>query len=92
MHKYMPQTLDQLELSQWHWEVKHKTLPLLFARNGVPPAYIYDNANEKIQGKFYQKLKDAACQLKELEPYTLWSNATEREMKELKRGVSHKLL
>ena len=23
VHKYMPQTLDGLQLSQWHWEVKH---------------------------------------------------------------------
>ena len=45
-----------------------------------------------IQGKFYQKLKDASCQLKQLEPYTPWLNAAEREMKELKKGACHKLL
>ena len=42
----------------------YETLSLLFARNGVQPAFISDNAKEMIQGKFYQKLKDAACHLK----------------------------
>ena len=45
-----------------------------------------------IHGKFYQKLKDVTCQLKQLEPYTFWSNAAEREFKELKKGAGHKLL
>ena len=30
---------------------------------------------------FYQKLKDAACLLKQLETYTLWSNAAEKRLK-----------
>ena len=47
---------------------------------------------EIIQGKFYHKFKDAAFHLNQLEPYTPWSNATEREIKELKRGAGHKLL
>ena len=45
-----------------------------------------------VQGKFYQKLKDAACHLKQLEPYTPWSNAAERKIKELKKGMGCKLL
>ena len=45
-----------------------------------------------IQGKFYQKLKDAACHLKQLEPYTTCLNAAEREVKELKKRADHKLL
>ena len=57
----------------------HETLLLLFARDGVPLACICDNAKEMIKGKFYQKLKDAACELKQLEPHTPWSN-------ELKKG------
>ena len=51
-----------------------------------------DNAKEMIQGKFYHKLKYAACHLKQLEPYTHWSNAAERKIKELKKGSGHKLL
>ena len=57
----------------------HEMLSLLLAWDDVPPACICDNAKEIIQGKFHQKLKDAACQLKQLEPYTPWSNAAERE-------------
>ena len=53
-----------------------------------------NNAREMVQVKFYQKLKDAAYHLKQLEPYTSWSNAAEREreIKELKKGAGHKLL
>ena len=40
-----------------------------------------------IQGKFHQKLKDAAYHLTQLEPCTPWSNAIEREIKELKKGA-----
>ena len=70
----------------------HETLSLLFVRDGVPPTCICDNARELVQGKFHQKLKEAACHLRQLEPYTPWSNAAEREIKELKKGACHKLL
>ena len=39
----------------------HETSLLVFAWDGVPPACICDNAKEMVQGKFYHKLKDAAC-------------------------------
>ena len=45
-----------------------------------------------IQGKFHQKLIEAVYHLKQLEPYTPWSNTAEREIKELKKGAGHKLL
>ena len=70
----------------------HKTLSLLFARDRVPPACICDNAKEMVKVKFYQKLKDAACHLKQLELYSPWLNATDREIKKLKKGVAHELL
>ena len=47
----------------------HETLSLLFVTDGVPPACICDSVKEMIQGKLYQKLKDAACHLKQLESY-----------------------
>ena len=50
------------------------------------------NGKKMVWGKYYQKLKDAACHLKQLEPYTFWSNAAEKEIKELKKGARHKLL
>ena len=37
-------------------------------------------------------MKDTECHLKQLEPYTPWPNAREREMKELKKGAGCKLL
>ena len=70
----------------------HENLLLLFARDGVLPACICNNAKEMIQGKFCQKLKDAACHLNQLESYTPWSNAAEREIKKLKKEASCKLL
>ena len=88
----MPQTLDALEVSQWHPEVKHETLSLLFMRDGVVPTCICNNAIGMVQGKFHQKLKEAVCHLKQLKPYTTWSNAAEREVKELKKEVGHKML
>ena len=41
---------------------------------------------------FHQKLKDAACHLKQFEPYTPWSNSAEIQIEELKKGVGCKLL
>ena len=70
----------------------HETLSLLFARDGVQPACIGNNSKEMVQGKIHQKLKDAVCYLKQLESYTPWSNAAERELKDLKKGAGHKLL
>ena len=64
----------------------------MFVRDGVPPSCICNNAKKMTQGKFSQKLKEASCHLKQLEPYTPWSNAAGREIKELKKGASRKLL
>ena len=70
----------------------HETLLLLFARDGILSACICNNAKEMTQGKFYQKFKDAACHLKQLEPYTPRSNAAEREIKEFKKRAGHNQL
>ena len=43
----------------------HETLFLLFVRDGIAQTSIFDNAKETIQGKFSQKLKKAACHLKQ---------------------------
>ena len=52
----------------------------------------FNNAKEMIQSKFSQKLKEVVCHLKQLDIYTLWSNAAEREIKKLKKGDGHKQL
>ena len=57
----------------------HEILLLLFARDRVLPACICDNAKEMIQGKFCQKLKDAACYLTQLEPYTPCGQMLQKE-------------
>ena len=44
----------------------NETLSLQYAGDGVPPACIYNNAEDMIQGKLFQKLKDSACRLKKL--------------------------
>ena len=69
----------------------HETLSLLFAWNVFPLASFRNIAKEMIQDKFYQKLKDAACHLKQLELYTSWSNAAEREIEELRKGTGCEL-
>ena len=65
----------------------HETLLLFFSRNGVPPACICDNDNNMIQAKFYQKLTDAVCHLKQSEPHDPWPNAVEKRLKSLQMGL-----
>ena len=57
----------------------HETFLLLFAKDGVLPACICNNAKDMIHGKFNQKLKDAACHLKQLESccYSLEHQSTQ---------------
>ncbi|KAL7530108.1 hypothetical protein ACHAXR_003313, partial [Thalassiosira sp. AJA248-18] len=70
----------------------HESLSLLFKRDGVPPEMIMDGAREQISGQFRDKLKEANCHLKQLEPYSPWSNAAEGTIRELKRGASRRML
>ena len=63
----------------------HKRLSLLLVRDCIIPACICDNAKKTKYGKFHQKLKEAVCDLKQLEPQTTWLNAAEGEIKELKK-------
>ncbi len=51
-----------------------------------------DGSKEQTLGKFCQNLVDAHCQLKQTKPFPPWQNATEREVKELKKGLKHKML
>ena len=48
----------------------NETLLLLLARDEVLPACICYITKEMVEGKFYLKLNDAVCHLKQLEPYT----------------------
>ncbi len=70
----------------------HKALSLMFQHEGVMPSMVMDGSTEQTLGKLHQKLVDAPCQLKQTEPYSPWQNATEREIKELKKGSGHNIL
>ena len=69
----------------------HEGLSLLFQRAGVPSACIVDGAKEQVQGAFHRKLREAACQLKQIEPHSPWQNAAEGAIRELKRGAARKM-
>ncbi|KAL7474845.1 hypothetical protein ACHAW6_000796, partial [Cyclotella cf. meneghiniana] len=69
----------------------HDALSLLFAREGIPPKIIVDNAKEMKLGEFAQKCKEVTCYLRGTEPYSPWSNSTECEIRELKKGAARKL-
>ena len=58
----------------------------------MPPAIICDKANEMIFSKFTRKLKEISYHFKQTEPFTPWLNAVKREVKELKKGSSRKLI
>ena len=44
-----------------------------------------------VPGEFNWKFKEALCHLGQTEPFTPWSKATEREIKELKKGSSREI-
>jgi len=69
----------------------HEGLSLMFARDGVPHTMITDYSLEQAGGAFKRKCKEVHCRLKHTEPYTPWSNAAEGTIRELKRGVAHKM-
>ncbi len=70
----------------------HETLSLLFHRDGVPPTMVLDGLKELIKGDFKQKLREADCHARQTEPYSPWQQAAEGCIRELKRGVSCKMI
>ena len=65
----------------------HEALSLLFKRDGVPPTIISDGSKEQdVNKEFMNKLRDACCHCKQLEPYSTQSNADEMNICEMKRG------
>ena len=65
---------------------------LFFQWDGVSPAIIYDDAKEKILGEFNRKLKEVLYHLRQMEPFTPWSNTAKREIKKLKKESCRKLI
>ncbi|KAL7475891.1 hypothetical protein ACHAW6_001785 [Cyclotella cf. meneghiniana] len=74
-----------------HKSQVHHALGLLFAREGVLPKMIVDDAKEMRLGEFAQKCKEVTCHLQSTEPYSPWSNSTKHEIRELKKGTARKL-
>jgi hypothetical protein len=70
----------------------HETLSLLFHRDGVPPTIVFDSSKEQCQGDFKRKLCKADCHARQTEPYSPWQQAAEGCIRELKRGVSSKMI
>ena len=70
----------------------HEALSLLFQREGRPTELVMDAANEQVKGKFRKKAREAGCHVKQLEPYTPWSNAAEGAIRELKRGTGRHMV
>jgi hypothetical protein len=70
----------------------HETLSLLFHHDGVPPTMVFDSLKDQCQRDFKRKLCKADCHARQTEPYSLWQQATEGCIRELKRGVSRKMI
>jgi hypothetical protein len=70
----------------------HKTLSLVFQHNGVPPTMVTNDSKEQTKGEFRRKLKEADCHPRVTEPYSLWQQAAEGCIHELKRGSSRKMI
>jgi hypothetical protein len=72
----------------------HETLSLLFHDDGVPPTptMVFESSKEQCKGDFNRKLCKADCHARQTEPYSLWQQAAEGCIHELKRGVSHRMI
>ena len=79
------------DVFHWFWliilipneaeRLSQEALSLLFQWDGMSPAIICENAKEMVLGEFNRKLKEASHHLKQMEPFTPWSNAAEGEIK-----------
>jgi hypothetical protein len=70
----------------------HETLSLLFHSECVPPTMVLDGSKEQTKDDFKRKLHEADCHARQTEPYSSWRQAAESCIRELKRGVSHKMI
>jgi hypothetical protein len=70
----------------------HEALWLMFKHDRVPPEMILDGSKEQVKGAFKRKLKEVNCHLRMTELYTPWQQAAKGCIRELKQGVSHKMI
>jgi hypothetical protein len=53
---------------------------------------IFDGSKEQTLGNPKRKLREGDCHGQQIEPYSPWQNAAEGCIRELKRGVSRKMM
>jgi hypothetical protein len=53
---------------------------------------VFDGSKEQYKGDFKRKLCKTDCHARQTEPYSLWQQAAEGCIHELKQGVSHKMI
>jgi hypothetical protein len=70
----------------------HETLSLLFHCDGVLPTMVFDDSKEQCNGDFKRKLCKADCHARQTKPNSLWQQAAEDCIPELKRGGSRKMI
>ena len=70
----------------------HYTLSKLVKDIGVPNNIIMDNAQAQVRGQFRKKTRKADCRVKQsTELHTLFSNAADSAIRELKTSTGRKL-
>jgi hypothetical protein len=53
---------------------------------------VFDGSKEQCKGDFKRKLCKTDCHTRQTEPYSPWQQAAEGCIRELKRGVPHKMI
>jgi hypothetical protein len=53
---------------------------------------VFDGSKGQCKGDFKRKLRKADCHARQTEPYSPWQQAAEGCIRELKRGVSRKMI
>jgi len=69
----------------------HESLSVLFKRDGVPNNMVMDGAKTQIHGEFKKKCRESGCHIKQVEPYSPWSNSCEVGIKMLKQASGRDL-
>jgi hypothetical protein len=66
----------------------HETLDLFLGRFGIPEGLIFNGAKSYTGGEYRKKAKQAGISCKLIDPYSLWQNRAEPEIREVKQLAS----
>ncbi len=61
-------------------------LDLMLHRDGMPEKLIMDGSKEQTLGAFKKKCQDSGIYINQTEPHSLWQNAAEGGIRELKKA------